>query len=246
MILRRITEHVKAQNWFAVGIDFVIVIVGVFIGIQVANWNDARRDREAEAVYLDRLYQEITAISQQAEADFESLRDRLERIEEVRAFLATGIGVELLDGDHCGALSQSHIFAETIFYPPTIKELIATGRIVLIRDDAIRTAILSFDQTNEVLRQVRTDIQIDRLLLARKYPQLIVAGLAEWEDANCDFEAMARNQAFLNDFIDNVRRYDAYVSNVTGRQSETLHALGMTVASGLRNSTISDPPEPMQ
>ena len=26
MILRRITEHVKAQNWFAVAIDFVIVV----------------------------------------------------------------------------------------------------------------------------------------------------------------------------------------------------------------------------
>ena len=42
MLLRRITEHVRAQNWFAVGIDFVIVVVGVFIGIQVSNWNDKR------------------------------------------------------------------------------------------------------------------------------------------------------------------------------------------------------------
>lgn len=45
MILRRITEHVKAQNWFAVAIDFVIV--GVFIGIQVSNWNAARADQGA-------------------------------------------------------------------------------------------------------------------------------------------------------------------------------------------------------
>ena len=42
MLLRRITEHVKAQNWTAVALDFFIVIVGVFIGIQVANWNDVR------------------------------------------------------------------------------------------------------------------------------------------------------------------------------------------------------------
>ena len=45
MLLRRITQHVKEQNWFAVGIDFVIVVIGVFIGIQVANWNDARQQR---------------------------------------------------------------------------------------------------------------------------------------------------------------------------------------------------------
>ena len=45
MRLRRINEHVKTQNWFAVGLDFVIVVVGVFIGIQVSNWNEARGDQ---------------------------------------------------------------------------------------------------------------------------------------------------------------------------------------------------------
>lgn len=32
MLLRRVIEHVKAQNWTAVALDFVIVVVGVFIG----------------------------------------------------------------------------------------------------------------------------------------------------------------------------------------------------------------------
>ena len=49
MILRRITKHVRDQNWFAVGIDFCIVVIGVFIGIQVANWNDARSQRALES-----------------------------------------------------------------------------------------------------------------------------------------------------------------------------------------------------
>ena len=30
MLLRRVIEHVKAQNWTAVALDFVIVVVGVF------------------------------------------------------------------------------------------------------------------------------------------------------------------------------------------------------------------------
>lgn len=34
--------HVKTQNWFAVTVDFVIVVVGVFVGIQGSNWNEAR------------------------------------------------------------------------------------------------------------------------------------------------------------------------------------------------------------
>jgi hypothetical protein len=42
MILRRMMGHVKRQDWFAVFLDFVIVVVGVFVGIQVSNWNTAQ------------------------------------------------------------------------------------------------------------------------------------------------------------------------------------------------------------
>ena len=45
MLLRRITKHVTDQNWFAVFIDFLIVVVGVYIGVQVSNWNADRQDR---------------------------------------------------------------------------------------------------------------------------------------------------------------------------------------------------------
>ena len=55
MILRRMTEHVKAQNWFAVGLDFLIVVVGVFIGIEIANWNQARQDSQEERRYYGQL-----------------------------------------------------------------------------------------------------------------------------------------------------------------------------------------------
>lgn len=43
------------QNWFAVVIDFVIVVVGVFIGIQVSNWNDAQGDQRLGHYYTQRL-----------------------------------------------------------------------------------------------------------------------------------------------------------------------------------------------
>ncbi|MEM6898941.1 MAG: hypothetical protein AAF583_04125 [Pseudomonadota bacterium] len=59
MILRRITEHVKNQNWFAVALDFLIVVAGVFIGIQVANWNEVRQFNTQEATYLLQLRDEI-------------------------------------------------------------------------------------------------------------------------------------------------------------------------------------------
>lgn len=51
MILRRVREHVTQHNWFAVGIDLVIVVLGVFLGMQVNNMNEARLERAAAAEY---------------------------------------------------------------------------------------------------------------------------------------------------------------------------------------------------
>jgi hypothetical protein len=42
MVVRRIREHVATHNWFAVGVDFLIVVVGVFIATQADNWNETR------------------------------------------------------------------------------------------------------------------------------------------------------------------------------------------------------------
>ena len=59
MLLRRITKHVKAQNWYAVGIEFIIDVIDVFIGNQVANWNDARTNEYREAEILGTIYNEL-------------------------------------------------------------------------------------------------------------------------------------------------------------------------------------------
>ena len=65
MLLRRVIEHVKAQNWTAVALDFVIVVVGVFIGIQVANWNDERQTRHDATVFHKRLLADMRLEAEQ-------------------------------------------------------------------------------------------------------------------------------------------------------------------------------------
>jgi hypothetical protein len=59
MLLRRIKTHIQKENWFAVLIDFLIIVMGVFVGIQVANWNEASSDRTEYGIALERLDAEI-------------------------------------------------------------------------------------------------------------------------------------------------------------------------------------------
>ena len=59
MVIRRIRDHVADQNWFAVGIDFAIVVAGIVIGTQVNNWNEKRVEAEQGRSYRERLIDEV-------------------------------------------------------------------------------------------------------------------------------------------------------------------------------------------
>jgi hypothetical protein len=41
--LRRLADALRKQDWFTVAVETLIVVFGVFIGLQVGNWNDAAR-----------------------------------------------------------------------------------------------------------------------------------------------------------------------------------------------------------
>nr|WP_298931330.1 hypothetical protein [uncultured Erythrobacter sp.] len=59
MILRRITKHVREQNWTAIAIDFVIVVTGVFLGIQLGNWNAERADARDQQALLVQVHNDL-------------------------------------------------------------------------------------------------------------------------------------------------------------------------------------------
>jgi hypothetical protein len=59
MILRRLSAELRTQNWTTIAIELAIVIVGVFVGNQVSNWNEARLQKEQTARTLEQLRPEL-------------------------------------------------------------------------------------------------------------------------------------------------------------------------------------------
>ena len=78
MILRRLTENLRAQNWTAITIEFLIVVIGVFIGTQVANWN---QDRLAKA-QTERMLAQLVP----------ELQSQMEYFDNVRTYYAASRG----------------------------------------------------------------------------------------------------------------------------------------------------------
>lgn len=87
MLLRHMTKHVNDQNWFAVGLDFVIVVVGVFFGIQIGNWNEARQDQAAYAEAQARVIAEARGNLDLIAANIATAQDYISEAETAIDFL---------------------------------------------------------------------------------------------------------------------------------------------------------------
>lgn len=147
MILRSLTKHVKDQNWLAVSIDFAIVVLGVFIGIQVANWNESQREQTLLRGYLHRLNEDFSL--------------SIAGTERTRAFLTTNqdnLGIVLNSLRACAVTDeQRDEFANGLFHmgklipaqfvDGTLEELRASGRLLLVKNAGLRDAI------NETVRE---------------------------------------------------------------------------------------------
>ena len=145
MILRRVIDHVRTQNWTAVGIDFLIVVVGVFIGIQVSNWNAARQMRAEEAVLVERIafdFERIAEDSERSLAYHQGMADDLATL--VRALRAGA----LEDGDREAverALGMGIAFQTSADHSGTFTELLPSGRANILRDKDLLNELVAYE-----------------------------------------------------------------------------------------------------
>lgn len=63
MIFKRFAANLRAQNWFAIGIEVIIVIIGVFIGTWVAEWNSKRVEEREVTDLILRLRPQLVGLA---------------------------------------------------------------------------------------------------------------------------------------------------------------------------------------
>lgn len=136
MLLRRLSQHIKDQNWFAVFLDLFIVVVGVFLGIQVSNWNDARTiDRKSSDV-SGRLIADLQHESWNYQYTIEYYKD----VESsgYRALNALTGKAQLSDEALLINAYRATQYLVNARRRLTFDELTSTGAIDLIRDENLR------------------------------------------------------------------------------------------------------------
>ncbi len=137
MILRRVISHFRKQEWTAIALDFLIVVFGVFIGIQVANWNDARSERAAEKRYLIRLFADTQANIAELTGVI-VLHDRRAAVLADLEHVLLNDGEALPDAVLQGTLCRFFVQPGATLQQGTYDELVASGALSILRDEELR------------------------------------------------------------------------------------------------------------
>ena len=143
MILRRFIEHLKEQNWLAVGLDVVVVVVGLFLGFQVERWWSIERDEVA-------AYERLADLDADLEWNFEILRrsidTRLVQLESATRLLNADRenAVALSGDDFYEALADVSRTLTPRFRSDAYDVLISSGQIDLIEAPELKAELGEF------------------------------------------------------------------------------------------------------
>ena len=153
MVLRRVVEHAKTQNWFAVTLDFLIVVMGVFVGIEVANWNEARQDRQEERRYYSQLLVDLRSDLE----TFSQTEKLADLYDEAAQLVIDRIGGKAPPQVSPGRMAISIHRAGWVYIPyasrGTYDELVSTGSLGLLRNPELKSEIASYYGDFDRIRQ---------------------------------------------------------------------------------------------
>lgn len=156
MILRSVTKHVKDQNWFAVFLDLLIVVIGVFIGIQVSGWNEERVGKKQADNLIKRLQVDI-------KNDQEVMASTIAYQEVVRNYSIQAINA--LNGDESVSDEQFVIAAyqASQINPPwsnrsTFSEILSTGQLNLLKSDDLKISLLGYYSDDWAKQAITTEV----------------------------------------------------------------------------------------
>ncbi len=158
MLLRRLFEHTRSQNWLALSLDLIVVVVGIFLAFQVDRWYESRK-----------LLADLDGYFLALGEDFAETRQSLERAIDGHV-RSRDAATELINygPDDASSIDHDQFYQllrdvnRTQRFSPvrrTYDTMISTGAFEIIPDDELNRELASFFTVVELIDGVDDDLK---------------------------------------------------------------------------------------
>jgi hypothetical protein len=246
MILRRVIGHFRKQEWTAIAIDFLIVVLGVFVGLQVNDWNEARKERALERQYLARIASDLEQSIGDIEHAIRRARERQAFGELLMASVDDPAVVRVDPGRFIAAIMFGGYTLSPDVRSHTFDEMKSAGQLNIVRDGRLRLDLAEY-YTNiqgttqwDYIRELKQTEYMKRSAGILTYDQIKRVSGAEGIPSAAEEEAVAahgrmlQRPAFMEwlptvaDRTDVFHLYNEWLATTQALRARILAALGET------------------
>jgi hypothetical protein len=142
------------QNWATVLLEVIVVIVGIFLGLQATEWHEDRQARAEGLYYLDLLRRQMDAEIQIREEDLAEIAERNDLLRSAYELLHA----ESWSDDEYAQFKSDHVVVYwqegESMRPSALRRLLDGGKIDLIRSRPMQEMLFALDRAyEEAIRQ---------------------------------------------------------------------------------------------
>ena len=202
-MIRIISKHMRNQNWIGLFLDFIIVVLGIFVGLQVSDWNQKRLNNIEANYQLNFLYDELS----------EAIDEGVIEIEDSEKVLAQSFKVAMLltqktwDQDDRQqfekAISATYRLWGPRHRPVSLRRIVDDGKLDLIESKELQKAILRFDSVyREAIEQTKTTysyslIQTPKISTSMQFEGRKIVSTSDELLSNAVLRSAVRDKAVL-------------------------------------------------
>jgi hypothetical protein len=140
--------------WLRLAIEFGVIVVGVLTALLLESWVEYEGDRDLEAQYLEQIQLDLRQNQETLAGAVDIERHHLELLKKAESAMYQSGGAPSTDSIRAW-LGQRRVglwyYSDPRLVDGTMTALVETGHLALLRDPALRSAILGY------LGQVRAD-----------------------------------------------------------------------------------------
>lgn len=240
MLLGRVMRSLRGRDWFSVGVELLVVILGVVLGLQASDWASERRDRAEEQQYLRRLLDDNVANQAIVRAGLERNRHAADRARSISEALASAQGQP---DQQAMTTALCKWFVQPVLHlqRSTYAEMLASGKLLLLRDAHLRAQLAEEDATHAEVH--RLDVLIPPMEHAavplERYTSWYIDRTKPGSDLNpgsaaCHFDvAGMRRDAQVQSALAQVYRYEILFAMFHEREMKALLAAQATMQAAL-------------
>ena len=195
-MLRRLTEHLRRQDWLAVILELVVVVVGIFLAFQVDRWYEEQRIKSDLQAHLASLTEDFAENETRLTSAISTGRQEMEAAVTLRAEL-------LKDNPDLSVAELNQLLSQLSSLPTfqavdlAYRNLINAGILAALPNSDLKKELAEFYAAHELTKLIQNTQELQFVTIWQPY----ALNNLDYAASNSK-QGLKRNDAALRPYVD--------------------------------------------